>query len=237
MFDFIKRCFKYRTLRELIESYKQPGDSVKVERVGDNHIKATVDLGCIPKSAFTSENFERYRKESEREIRERVLENRDSVCYTYLCRNSKLSERFIIELAILSLNEEITEDNYDEKMEELVPIFNENYDNRLDWKNISTYHKLSEEFIEKYKPLLDGKAIGENQVLSEEFIKNNLIVFIHPTTALNFQKHVSKEFRFHLYMVMDNYQDYYQAIIDNNKEYIDSIWNIPYIPKEEDYEG
>ena len=39
------------------------------------------------------------------------------------------------------------------------------------------------------------------------------------------------------YMVMDNYQDYYQAIIDNNKEYIDSIWNIPYIPKEEDYEG
>ena len=174
---------------------------------------------------------------SEEEIKERVLNNRDSVCYTYLCRNSKLSERFIIELAILSLNEEITEDNYDEKMEELVPIFNENYDNRLDWKNISTYHKLSEEFIEKYKPLLDGKAIGENQVLSEEFIKNNLIVFIHPTTALNFQKHVSKEFRFHLYMIMDNYQDYYQAVIDGNKEYIDSIWNIPYIPKEEDYEG
>ena len=28
------------------------------------------DFGCIPKSAFTSENFERYRKESEREIRE-----------------------------------------------------------------------------------------------------------------------------------------------------------------------
>ena len=71
MFDFIKRCFKYRTLRELIDSYKQPSDSVKVERVGDNHIKATVDLGCISKSAFTSENFERYRKESEREIRER----------------------------------------------------------------------------------------------------------------------------------------------------------------------
>lgn len=70
MFDFIKRCFKYRTLRELIDSYKQPSDSVKVERVGDNHIKATVDLGSIPKSAFTSENFERYRKESEREIRE-----------------------------------------------------------------------------------------------------------------------------------------------------------------------
>lgn len=206
--------------------------------ISKRNIKGYVQFGGVKGEYPTKEWVEwSLSPHTEREIRERVLENRDSVCYTYLCRNSKLSERFIIELAILSLNEEITEDNYDEKMEELIPIFNENYDNRLDWKNISTYHKLSEEFIEKYKPLLDGKAIGENQTLSEKFIKDNLIVFIHPTTAINFQKHVSKEFRFHLYMIMDNYQDYYQAVIDGNKEYIDSIWNIPYIPKEEDYEG
>lgn len=44
MFDFLKRCFKYKTVRELIDSYKQPESAVTVEKVADNHIKATIDV-------------------------------------------------------------------------------------------------------------------------------------------------------------------------------------------------
>lgn len=70
MFDFLKRCFKYKTVRELIDSYKQPESAVTVEKVADNHIKATVDLSSMHASAFTPENIRRYKLESEKELKQ-----------------------------------------------------------------------------------------------------------------------------------------------------------------------
>jgi len=43
-----------------------------------------------------------------------------------------------------------------------------------DWKSISRYQNLSEEFITKFKHLVDINYISVYQVLSEDFIKENL---------------------------------------------------------------
>lgn len=163
---------------------------------------------------------------TEEEIKERVLENRESVCYSYICKNSRLSEKFIIELAVISLDGSITKENYTERMNKLVPLFNEFYDNRLDWLAISTYQKLSIEFIDKYKPLLDGSSIVKNQSLTEEFIKNNVCTFVHPLLAMQCQRNnISKDFYLHLELIYKNFDKYMKAINENNAEYINSIWN------------
>ena len=165
---------------------------------------------------------------SEEEIRERVLNDRESVCYSYICSSSRLSEKFIIELAIISLDETITEDNYDEKMKELVPLFNKNYDNRLDWLNISTFQKLSLEFIEKYKELLDGASILKNQrCITEEYIKENLCTFFTVKDVLDYSKtYVSRDFMAHMYLIYGNVERYQKAIQNGDQEYIDKIWNL-----------
>ena len=58
MFDFLKRCFKYKTVRELIDSYKQPESAVTVEKVADNHIKATIDIEKALKSPVSKKQDE-----------------------------------------------------------------------------------------------------------------------------------------------------------------------------------
>ena len=73
MIDFIKRCFKYQTLRELIDSYKKP--KVTVESVKHNHTKAVINIDSIPKSALANVDTERYFKESEKELRKIEREN------------------------------------------------------------------------------------------------------------------------------------------------------------------
>jgi len=172
---------------------------------------------------------------TEEEIKERVLRDRESVCYSYICERSKLSEKFIIELAILSLDNSITKRNYDKKMEELVPKFNELYDNRLDWLAISRYQKLSMEFIRKYKPLLDCNAIARNQLLDYEFIKENVCVWF-PVSVLTLERIVtpiSKELLWRLRKIEKSWAGYRDAIDNNDTAYLDAIWKAEYKKEEE----
>lgn len=70
MFDFIKRCFKYPTIRELINSYKkQPLDAVKINHIDENHLKVTIDSNKIPVINLSKKDRDRYWRESEKELR------------------------------------------------------------------------------------------------------------------------------------------------------------------------
>ena len=100
---------------------------------------------------------------TEDEIRERVIADKiagincNTVCLSYVCSFSKLSENFIEELSELTkvrVNKkgEITRD-------------------RLDWIAISMKQTLSEDFIERHKDQVDWKLIFQFQKLSKEFKK------------------------------------------------------------------
>ena len=113
---------------------------------------------------------------SEYEIREKILSDkfRDSdVCFTYICRFSKLSESFIEELEVLSTGfisyfnlddfDKVKEALYkeegvtviknrhgDNNPDKLLHINNSQINSRIDWYYIAKHQTLSPEFISKH---------------------------------------------------------------------------------------
>lgn len=121
------------------------------------------------------------------ELRNRVLTDVDSVCYTYLCRNNPMNEEEIIELSILSfgiIQKKYYEEDYPKVRKAIDSIWgivtseSEEYidtfeihnksgtttiyktsilKDRLDWFTILHYQPLSEEFVKKYRTLFKCK--------------------------------------------------------------------------------
>lgn len=94
---------------------------------------------------------------TEDEIRERLKEDKESVCLSYICENSVLSEEFIEELIKLTKCKNSKGNSV----------------NRIDWDAISRKQKLSEEFILKHAEDVNWNAIFMNQDLSDQFKLEN----------------------------------------------------------------
>lgn len=127
-------------------------------------------------------------EQSEVSIRNRILlEGVDSVCVSYICRYSRLSERFIDELRVLSTGLLEPDIYYSRNLE----IISNALDKRSDMRADNPYKKLDGEKLGKIKLLyedpdgttytmeravsgirdrLDWVYLSQYQVLSEEFI-------------------------------------------------------------------
>jgi len=97
---------------------------------------------------------------TEAEIREQLKKDekaelgKELCCITYICANSKLSEKFIDELVRL------TKTGGNNKT---------GYKSRVDWDAISMYQNLSESFIHKHAEDVNWRYILAYQNISEEF--------------------------------------------------------------------
>lgn len=121
------------------------------------------------------------------EIREKILTDYDNVCFSYMCIQQTLDEKFIPELMALSTGL-LNKDNYDYCLQPVmrathimagiedgeINLQEIPYDpkaklstdrkltrliDRLDWKSISLYQDLSASFREKYFDLLEGNCL------------------------------------------------------------------------------
>lgn len=130
------------------------------------------------------------------EIRERILTNPDSVCYSYLCRYAIIPEDFMEELMALSTGV-LSHENYDETIdlvkkalafnmklskeepEDDTIVFTTTKDkedivmvkdlrDRLDWMYISRFQQFSDDFIRKYADFLDWKELKMRKDISEK---------------------------------------------------------------------
>ena len=105
---------------------------------------------------------------SENEIREKLIKDPYSLCISYICRYSKLSEDFIEELSRLTTTTSCSpavenDGRTPKKVKER---------DKLDWFYLCTYQKYSEYFIRNHQDDVDWKAIKHNQHhLSAKFLE------------------------------------------------------------------
>jgi hypothetical protein len=89
----------------------------------------------------------------------------------------------------------------------------------LDWSKISSYQKLSEEFIKRNMDKLDLYNISVYQILSDEFIRDNPMLMIYPRMNIIYSKYFTKGGRSKLF---SEFKEKYLSIWDKDQEI---TWN------------
>ena len=137
---------------------------------------------------------------TEAEIEEELLTRPDDVCLSYVCTSSKMSTEFIERLIVLSTGA-LTKENLDKDFKTVEDLLKYKYsktedmahksvtlhrlnennlpmvidsktlDDRIDWKAITMYQKLNNDFILKYADFLDKQYILSNMLLHPDVEK------------------------------------------------------------------
>ena len=137
---------------------------------------------------------------TEAEIEEELLTRPDDVCLSYICTSSKMSTEFIERLIVLSTGA-LTKENLEKDFNVVEDLLKYKYsktddmehksvtlhrldenklpmvinsktlDDRIDWKAITMYQKLSNDFILKYADFLDKQYILSNMLLHPDVEK------------------------------------------------------------------
>jgi hypothetical protein len=151
------------TLKEMEQHIeKRVKKAVRRQETGGENVKDWLEFSMHPQSEDAIR--ERLLKEIEEESPGKYL------CLSYVCKNSKLSEDFIEELIQLtSCKRRYTIGQYHNDTREIIV----KQSSRLDWRNISMFQKLSEDFIERHKNDVLWEYIFQSQDLSEEFKKEH----------------------------------------------------------------
>jgi hypothetical protein len=135
------------------------------KKLGEFNDKKAEQFSKVTKKVEDWANFS-LTPQTEDAIRERILHDnktgQNTICITYICEYSKLSEEFIEELCELT-----------KYKVHIVNTTKYKWTNKVDWAAISRSQNLSEEFIDKHKNEVVWKDIYANQNLSKEFILNH----------------------------------------------------------------
>lgn len=135
----------YASKRQAMEEIKAQLDiKHKMQKLYNANVKSWVEFSLAPRT--------------EEEIKERViydnLHGTETICISYICKFSKLSEGMI---DWLCENTVLTDRSTRKKT------------NKVDWDYISSFQTLSEDFIEKHSKDVNWKFIFQYQNVSKEF--------------------------------------------------------------------
>ena len=100
------------------------------------------------------------------------------------------------------------------------------YNDKVDWNNISKYQKLSEQFIEKYKNKINWNYISVFQILSENFIEKyyDKVDWYYISMYQTLSESFIEKFKDYVYWyVISIYQNLSEKFIKDNNIYIDKF--------------